>query len=295
MIRKQEILEAAPAKARELAEHGSAAWDEVVERVSPLLDSAAKKVAPLADGAWETAKDAKRHAAGFAADTVERLQPGVNSALSKVAPAVDHAQQTLQNELLPKLIRALHEAAATPEGGQARDILAQLDQRADASVAALQTELVKAKKSSRGKTVATVVAVGAVVGALVVAVRTFLGGREDWAAYEPDEPYVYPDDDYEIDEVLVDAETPTDQAEVAGEAPVAAETAAAEAAETTASSYGEGSYVGPNPPEGFTIKGNERSMKYHLPDDVAYARTTAEVWFASEEAAQAAGFVRALR
>ncbi len=58
---------------------------------------------------------------------------------------------------------------------------------------------------------------------------------------------------------------------------------------------GEGAYVGSEPPEGFTIKGNERSMKYHLPDSSGYVRTIAEVWFSSEEAAQAAGFVRAQR
>jgi len=61
------------------------------------------------------------------------------------------------------------------------------------------------------------------------------------------------------------------------------------------SPYGEGSYVGDEPPEGFVIKGNDRSMKYHLPGSAAYERTIAEVWFASEEAAEAAGFVRAQR
>jgi hypothetical protein len=58
---------------------------------------------------------------------------------------------------------------------------------------------------------------------------------------------------------------------------------------------GEGAYVGDEPPEGFTIKGNERSMKYHVPESSGYARTVAEVWFNSEEAAQAAGFIRAQR
>jgi gas vesicle protein len=59
--------------------------------------------------------------------------------------------------------------------------------------------------------------------------------------------------------------------------------------------YGEGSYVGDEPPEGFTIKGNDRSMKYHVPGSAAYERTIAEVWFNSEDAAQSAGFVRAQR
>ena len=36
-------------------------------------------------------------------------------------------------------------------------------------------------------------------------------------------------------------------------------------------------------------------MKYHVPDSPAYGRTVAEVWFNSEEAAQAAGFIRAQR
>ena len=58
---------------------------------------------------------------------------------------------------------------------------------------------------------------------------------------------------------------------------------------------GPGAYVGIEPPEGFTIKGNERSMKYHLPGAGGYARTIAEVWFSSEEAAQEAGFTRAQR
>ncbi|MFZ0530820.1 MAG: hypothetical protein WAL91_09810 [Propionicimonas sp.] len=61
------------------------------------------------------------------------------------------------------------------------------------------------------------------------------------------------------------------------------------------SPYGEGSYVGDEPPQGYEIKGNDRSMKYHLPGSAAYERTIAEVWFASAEAAEAAGFVRAQR
>jgi hypothetical protein len=36
-------------------------------------------------------------------------------------------------------------------------------------------------------------------------------------------------------------------------------------------------------------------MKYHVPESIGYARTTAEVWFNTEEAAQQAGFIRAQR
>jgi large subunit ribosomal protein L17 len=46
-------------------------------------------------------------------------------------------------------------------------------------------------------------------------------------------------------------------------------------------------------PEGFPIKGNEGPMKYHTPDGQWFDQTTAEVWFDTEESAQAAGFTKA--
>jgi large subunit ribosomal protein L17 len=46
-------------------------------------------------------------------------------------------------------------------------------------------------------------------------------------------------------------------------------------------------------PEGFDIKGNENSMKFHTPDSPWYDQTEAEVWFATEDAAVAAGFTKA--
>ena len=46
-------------------------------------------------------------------------------------------------------------------------------------------------------------------------------------------------------------------------------------------------------PEGFDIKGNADSMPYHLPGSRYYEATIAEAWFATEEAAKAAGFKKA--
>ena len=43
-------------------------------------------------------------------------------------------------------------------------------------------------------------------------------------------------------------------------------------------------------PEGYAIKGNADSMQYHTPESRWYDQTVAEVWFATEEAAEAAGF-----
>ncbi len=46
-------------------------------------------------------------------------------------------------------------------------------------------------------------------------------------------------------------------------------------------------------PEGYTIKGNKDSMKYHAPGGRWYDATVAEVWFKTAEDAEAAGFTEA--
>jgi hypothetical protein len=90
-------------------------------------------------------------------------------------------------------------------------------------------------------------------------------------------------------------DAPAEPAAIGDEAATLGE-AGAVAPEAAKPKYeGEGVYVGSEPPDGFTIKGNERSMKYHVPESAGYGRTVAEVWFNSEEAAQQAGFVRAQR
>jgi large subunit ribosomal protein L17 len=90
------------------------------------------------------------------------------------------------------------------------------------------------------------------------------------------------------------------------EATEAAEETATEAAATDAEDleveesesdeehpYGAGSRAAledGSQPEGFPIKGNADSMLYHEPDAPTYADTVAEVWFATAEDAEAAGF-----
>jgi small subunit ribosomal protein S2 len=89
----------------------------------------------------------------------------------------------------------------------------------------------------------------------------------------------------------------------AAEAPAAevTEPAEASASDETAAAPAEGEF-GPDSaapvadgsaPEGFEIKGNKNSMKFHAPSSPWYARTNAEVWFRSAEAAEAAGFANA--
>ena len=85
--------------------------------------------------------------------------------------------------------------------------------------------------------------------------------------------------------------------EAPAEAPAAAEqTAPAEVEESSSTEdapYGEGSHAplaDGGQPEGFPVKGNDGSKLYHLPGTSHYDRTVAEVWFASADAAEAAGF-----
>jgi large subunit ribosomal protein L17 len=57
--------------------------------------------------------------------------------------------------------------------------------------------------------------------------------------------------------------------------------------------YGAGSHVALEDdaePAGFPIKGNDGSKLYHVPGSSHYKQTVAEVWFATAEDAEAAGF-----
>jgi large subunit ribosomal protein L17 len=59
--------------------------------------------------------------------------------------------------------------------------------------------------------------------------------------------------------------------------------------------YGAGSHAAledGSQPEGFPIKGDADSMTYHEPEAATYADTDAEVWFATAEAAEEAGFTK---
>ena len=82
-----------------------------------------------------------------------------------------------------------------------------------------------------------------------------------------------------------------EKASVADTVP-AEDTAVAAAVE--APDFGEGSFVGDEPPAGFDIKGNADSMLFHTPESRWYDITKAEVWFNSADAATAAGFTDAM-
>jgi large subunit ribosomal protein L22 len=87
----------------------------------------------------------------------------------------------------------------------------------------------------------------------------------------------------------------TDAGEVETEAieTEAIETEAEAEAVSDEAPYGPGSHAaleGDAQPDGFDIKGNADSLLYHVPGSRSYKQTKAEVWFATEADAEAAGF-----
>lgn len=288
-------------------EAGQGALEDAIEKASAILHDAQKKVKPIA-------KEASKRSADFASKRLDAWEPHINSALDKVSPAVDAARDKVSDDLLPKLQQLLHDAAEHPVAQEAT-------RRGEATVQALKGELEPNKPKKKGffKTLGKIVAFTAIAAGALAAVRHFLTPKDDgWTAHEPSRAYVNnssfaadgtastaaqaPTDseEFETDEsgVQVPAEDEvSDPVEsTAGENPIVEnEEAPTVTDETEASAFGEGSYVGENPPEGYVIKGNERSKKFHVPGGNGYDRTIAEVWFASEEAAEAAGFSKAQR
>ena len=116
--------------------------------------------------------------------------------------------------------------------------------------------------------------------------------REARIAAEKDAPAVAPVEAAAAAAVAAPAEETAAPVEEAPAEEAPAEEAAPAAA-GDAAPYGDGSH-GPtgdgSMPEGFPIKGNVDSMKFHQPDGRWYDITVAEVWFATPEAATAAGF-----
>ena len=289
------------------------AQEYLAPKASDALASAQGFVAPIA-------KDARKKGAQVAANTMDTLQPKLDDALdrvspaleeayAKLAPAIEAARERVQKDLLPKLNEVLHEAAEAPLSVEAQG-------RAQAAVAALAGDL-KLPEKQRNSALATagkVALASALLAGVALAVKKLLEPEQaGWQAHEPSSPYM---PTFAADEV---AETFDDVADNVGESvdevvenvsdkasdvaddvtqkvdEVVDDVAEGDAAPFADSPYGDGSYAGAEPPEGFVIKGNERSKKFHIEGRGGYDRTIADVWFNSEDAAKAAGFVRAQR
>ena len=289
---------------------------EALAQASVYLQQAQEYLAPRAQDAYKQAsdylgplaQDAKKRGARLAADAMDAVQPkldevldrvtpAVDDAYARIAPKIDDARSKVQFGLLPAVSELLHNAA---------DDIAKVE---------LPEVPAPQKKKSGWSTVGQVLLAGGLVAVIVYAIKKFLAPDDSgWQAHEPSQPYVPTAPQKIVDDLATaaaEAEGDVDAAEqwieegghqLPDDEVVAtdSDTEATEAAEGDAdpfvpSPHGDGSYVGSEPPEGFVIKGNERSMKYHVEGKGGYDRTIADVWFNSEEAAEAAGFSKAQR
>ena len=209
-----------------------------------------------------------------------------HEAVERVGPALGSARDRVSDDLLPRVGTALSAAAASP-------LAVEVVERGRATAAAARGELTLPEEKKSGSWVKRIAVLAALAGVAVVVLRTVFGGGQDsgWQAARPSTPTPAP----APAPTTPAAAQPAASADDTVETDVVAEEEITEVAvlKPTPSTYGEGSYTGGEPPEGFVIKGNENSMKYHLPDGGGYDQTIAEVWFESEEAAERAGFTRA--
>lgn len=276
-----------------LAPRAQDAYKEASDRIGPLAKDVKKRGAKLAAEAMDAVQPKLD-------EVLDRVSPAVDDAYARFAPKVDDARSKVQYGFLPALSEMLHNAA--------EDI---------AKVELPEVPAPKHKKSAWA-TVGQVLLAGGLLAVIAYAIKKFLAPEDSgWQAHEPSQPYVPTAPQTIVDDLATaaaDEETEVDAAEqwieegghqlpeddlVAADPTIEAEELA-EATEGDAdpfvpSPHGDGSYVGSEPPEGFVIKGNERSMKFHVKGNAGYERTIPDVWFNSEEAAEAAGFTKAQR
>ncbi len=310
-LAQQAYEKAAPLATNAAAAAGPLAH-QAYERTAPLAHQAYEKTAPLAGQAVHAIADYAHAVADRAAPLTEAASHNIapvlaggaaaaHQAVDRVAPALENVRERVSDQLLPSVGTALTTAATSP-------LAVEAVRRGRATVAAARGELTLPEEKEGGSWVKRVAVVAALAGVAVVVVRKLLASGQDsgWQAARPSAPspapttttpapVTTPEPSASVDDaagtgVLDDVVEAQDGGQDPTPEAVSPETVSAE---PTASSYGEGSYTGSEPPEGFVIKGNENSKKYHLPGGGGYDQTVAEVWFDSEEAAERAGFVRA--
>ena len=296
--------------AEEALEQGSNAFTDAVNYITPRAKQAGQHTY---DYAKDAAQRVSEGVSPFIQDARDRIVPLVSEAAERMQPTLEHAYETakdrVEHDVYPVFQDLWTDANENPTVQEA-------SRRGRSAVAALRGDLllpepkpvpVKREGGLLGK-ILTVLGIAAVVGVVVIVIRAVLGSDDDgWSPAEPmrpgheDEEAAWGDSPFDSDsDVDTSAQESIDEAEEAmvsegGPLNPEDQSGAGESAQRAEQGYGEGAYVGSEPPEGFIIKGNERSMKYHTPEAAGYDRTNADVWFNSEEAAEAAGFTKAQR
>lgn len=291
---------AAAEKTHTAAGTGAAYLADAKSRLSPLIDQGKEKLTPLVeDGLGKLAPladQAKAKGAEYAAQASDKLAPARQVAQERYA------------DMLPKLGVALEQLLNNENAQEAqhRGLAAMAALRGDLGLPKKELKRLRkdqmkqvrqlqkvAKKEQRGSALAKTAKTTGIL-ALLGALGYFLWKQfgtqsgSDWQAHNASA--------YQS----TSSTTPTTSTPSAGtqtqsfSEPVdAPQTEAGQTVDRSA--YGEDAFVGAEPPAGYTIKGNERSMKYHTEGTGGYERTIADVWFTSEEAAEKAGFTKAQR
>lgn len=237
---------------------------DTLDNLNPYLEEARERLQPRLD------------------DARVRVQPLFDEAYARVEPLVDEGRDRLSHDVLPLFSEAYDNVNALPQTKEAK-------KRLKAARAALAGEISlpePAPKRSIGRTLLQLILAGGLLAGIAYAVKKFLAPEDSgWQPHEASPAY---------------RPSPATPEPVQDDAPRRAVTepeasAGNDADPFVVSPYGEGSYVGNEPPAAFVIKGNERSMKFHVQGSGGYDRTIADVWFDSEESAQAAGFTKAQR
>ena len=270
-----------------VVDRGTSALADARDHLIPLALDARDRLVPLAGQTRDRIVPLVHEAAAWARPTVEsaitKARPVVDAAVTKVSDVVDTGVKPRLIELLEDVQAEPHVAAVSQHGLAALLTAPEPEVVVDAA----PLVAVAAPVAKRRHPILKTLFLGAVLAAVAYAVKTLLGPRdEDWETF--DEPV--PAEPGPVVEHGRRGEEPAEASPLVGEA---SRPAARVASDTP--QYGPGSYVGPNPPAGYDIKGNAESMKYHVPGALAYNRCIAEVWFNSPEAAERAGFTRAQR
>ena len=271
-------------RAKDLSERGVQFACDARETLQPTIEKLAADVPPrVARLASETLDTLQP----YLDESRERLQPRLEDARERLQPLIDESRERLSHDVMPRLTDAYESVAELPQTKEAK-------KRLRAARAALAGDLAlpePAAKRSLGKTLLQLVLAGGLLAGVVYALRRLLAPEDSgWQPHEPSPAYV----NRPAGSTAEPQDAPAEAA-AEGEAQEPDEALPAGADPFVVSPYGEGSYVGDEPPEGYLIKGNERSMKFHVQGSGGYDRTIADVWFNSEEAAEAAGFTKAQR
>lgn len=290
---------------------------DAFDRVQPTIDTALHSVPPVVDSA------------------VGYVRPAVDDVLGRIPPLVEEARSLVQDDVLPKMASALKDVAKQPLSAEAAAQLALATAVVSKELRKAEKARKPGFLKTFGKIVLAGALLGGIVVAIRKLLAPPDDGWHahspaDAYVADPTEAVHKAAESVkqatekvaDVAEDLADAAADKieDAKDTAADLVEGAEEAVADVAEQVAdkaedvvadvkealdegddaspfavSPFGEGSFQGSEPPEGYAVKANSRSRKYREPGSTGYDKANADVWFASAEAAEAAGFTPARR